>query len=87
NRLDSRDANKPVRASFALFDNPLVGERALLYWPGQAAPVATYLIKAGDVGGRVVDFDNLIPWSVVQAGGSNATTLVNYQTDNGVNQQ
>ncbi|WP_254847153.1 hypothetical protein [Pseudomonas fluorescens] len=87
NRLDSRDANKPVRASFALFDNPLVGERALLYWPGQAAPVATYLVKAGDVGGRVVDFDNLIPWSVVQAGGSNATTLVNYQTDNGVNQQ
>ncbi|WP_438869257.1 hypothetical protein [Pseudomonas sp. L1(2025)] len=87
NHLDSRDANKPVRASFALFDNPLVGERALLYWPGQAAPVATYLVKAGDVGGSVVDFDNLIPWSVVQAGGSNTTTLVNYQTDNGVNQQ
>lgn len=87
NHLDSRDANKPVRASFVLFDNPLPGERALLYWPGQTAPVATYLVKAGDVGGRVVDFDNLIPWSVVQAGGSNATTLVHYHTDNGVNQQ
>ena len=87
NRLDNRDADQPVRASFTLFDNPMPGELALLFWPGQAAPVATYRVKSGDVGGRVVDFDNLIPWSVIQSAGSNATTLVNYQTDNGVNQQ
>ncbi|WP_421556106.1 hypothetical protein [Pseudomonas kitaguniensis] len=87
NRLDNRDANQPVRASFTLFDNPVLGERALLFWPGQAAPVATYRVKAGDVAGDVVDFDNAIAWAVIQAGGSNATTLVNYQTDNGVNQQ
>lgn len=87
NRLDYRDADQPVRASFTLFDKPMPGELAVLSWPGQAAPVATYRVKSGDVGGRVVDFDNLIPWSVIQSAGSNATTLVNYQTDNGVNQQ
>ncbi|NVZ71276.1 hypothetical protein HX791_19140 [Pseudomonas costantinii] len=87
NRLDSSDANQPVRASFTLFDNPKPGERASLFWPGQLAAVATYTVKAGDVGGMVVDFDNRIAWSVIQAGGSNANTLVNYQTDNGVNQQ
>jgi hypothetical protein len=87
NRLDSSDANQPVRASFTLFDNPVQGERALLFWPGQATPVATYLVKPGDVGGKIVDFDNRIDWQVIQAGGSNANTLVSYQTDNGVNQQ
>lgn len=87
NRLDYRDADQPVRASFTLYDNPMPGEIALLFWPGQAAPVATYLVKSGDVGGKVVDFDNLISWWVIENAGSNATTLVNYQTDNGVNQQ
>ncbi len=87
NRLDIADANQPVRASLILFDNPVPGEQALLFWPGQAAPVATYRVKAGDVGGTVVFFDNDVAWSVIQAGGSNSSTLVNYQTDNGVNQQ
>ena len=87
NRLDNRDANRPVRASFTLFDNPQLGEQAQLFWPSRTTPVATYQVKPGDVGGRVVDFDNLIDWQVIQDGGSNATTLVNYYTDNGVNQQ
>ncbi|WP_248083749.1 hypothetical protein [Pseudomonas sp. EYE_354] len=87
NRLDSRDADKPVRASFTLFDNPVPGERALLYWPSRTDPVATYLVKAGDVGGKVVDFDNLIDWQVIKDGNSSASTLVHYRTDNGVNQQ
>ncbi|WDU65296.1 hypothetical protein LRS56_13085 [Pseudomonas poae] len=87
NRLDSRDANQPVRASFTLFDNPVVGQQALLFWPSRTTPVATYRVKSGDVGGTVKDFDNLIDWQVIQDGGSNATTLVNYRTDNGVNQQ
>lgn len=87
NVLDSRDANRSVRASFTLFDNPEPGEQALLFWPTRTTPVATYQVKPGDVGGTVVDFDNLIDWQVIQDGGSNANTLVNYRTDNGVNQQ
>lgn len=87
NQLDSRDANQPVRASFTLFDNPVPGERVLLFWPSRTTPVATYVVKRGDVGGATVNFDNPIDWQVIQDGGSNATTLVNYRTDNGVNQQ
>ncbi|WP_426132806.1 hypothetical protein [Pseudomonas sp. PWP3-1b2] len=87
NRLDSRDADQPVRATIALPDNPKPGEQLLLFRPGQTKAVATYTVKDADVGGAVVEFDNRIPWAVIAASGNNATTLVNYQTDNRVNQQ
>lgn len=87
NVLDSRDSVGPVRAYFTLFDKPVEGQKVNLFWPGQAAPVATYTVKLNDQAGAVVEFDNPIPWPVIQAAGSNSTTLVYYQTDNGVNQQ
>ncbi|WP_439862408.1 hypothetical protein [Pseudomonas antarctica] len=87
NYLDTTDAGKGVRASFKLFKNPKVGERALLYWPNRSDSVATYTVVKDDVEGMVKDFDTLIPWQDIQNGGTNANTLVYYQTDNGVNQQ
>ncbi|MGE1155558.1 hypothetical protein [Pseudomonas kitaguniensis] len=87
NQLDSRDTGLLVRADIVLPLNAKVGDSLSLFWPGQTAPVATYKVKPGDVTGSVVSFDNQVPWSVIQAGGINANTLVYYLTDNGVNQQ
>ncbi|MEO8492505.1 hypothetical protein [Pseudomonas sp.] len=87
NYLDTTDAGKGVRASFKVFKNPKVGERALLYWPNRPDSVATYTVVQGDVEGMIKDFDNLIPWQDIQNSGTNPNTLVYYQTDNGVNQQ
>ena len=87
NYLDSKDSNQGVRASFKLFKNPKVGERALLFWPGRTAPVTTYTVKPGDVEGMVKDFDFPIPWQAILDAGSNANTFIYWVSDNGVNQQ
>lgn len=86
NKLDSRDSIQPVRVEARLSGNPQVGDRLSLYWPGRAAPVATYTVKLGDTAGALVDFDNRIDWSIIQAGG-NTTALVYYVSTNGVNEQ
>jgi hypothetical protein len=86
NKLDSRDSNQPVRVEARLSGNPQPGDMLSLYWPGQAAPVATYTVKLGDTAGALIVFDPRINWSIIQAGG-NTTAYVYYVTTNGVNEQ
>ncbi len=86
NKLDSRDSIDAVRVEARLSGNPQVGDMLLLYWPGQAAPVATYTVKLGDTAGALIVFDNRISWSIIQGGG-NTTAPVYYVSTNGVNEQ
>ncbi|MFN3356571.1 MAG: hypothetical protein ACK418_11240 [Pseudomonas sp.] len=84
NVIDNRHRGQDVLASVKLFDDPKEGHVLRLYSTG-AAPVATYVVKAGDVAGQIVSFSNL-PWSVFE-GIFNSRLPFYYTTDNGVNEQ
>jgi len=86
NHLDFLDWGEPVTARVTLFDDPKVGQRMYLYWGAEEDPVASYLVKFGDVAGESVEFTEIL-WEVVERTPNQSDFPVRYRTSNGVNEQ
>ncbi|WP_141231052.1 hypothetical protein [Pseudomonas sp. Irchel 3F5] len=86
NQIGLEDIGKDVRVELELYaDNLHAGDWLYLYWGAQAESAARYQVQVGDSGGSLIAFS--VPWSVVDAGGSNPELPVHYSTFNGVNTQ
>ncbi len=85
NTLTGADFGLDATATIALYQNPHPGERLSLFWGRSAAPVAEYIVKAGDLAGQSIAL--VIPWPAIEQELVNPALALFYLTDNGVNQQ
>lgn len=85
NTLRTEDFGEDADGFLTLFDSPDPGQTIELYWGAISAPVAQYIVQAGDVAGKKVAFK--IPWSIIDQDRQNPALPVYYTTSNGINQQ
>lgn len=85
NKLLGIDFGLPAKALLGLYDDPQPFEEIDLYWGQIATPVASYVVQAGDVAGKPVEFEIL--WKYIEPELQNPNLPVYYITRNGVNDQ
>ena len=85
NTLLPGDFGKPAEARLTLYDNPLPGQKVLLYWGTIPSPVAEYEVKSGDVAGKIIPLS--IAWEFIEKDKVNPALPTWYATSNGVNEQ
>jgi hypothetical protein len=85
NKLLGIDFGLPAKALLALYDDPEPLEEIDIYWGQITTPVASYVVQAGDIPGKAVEFE--IPWEYIEPELQNPRLPVYYITRNGVNDQ